>query len=100
MVNHRVKDETATEQEVDVSDPAHLFDDDIYEDVDTSDPGHHWHEVGTTASEFDGALDVEDEDEGTEDIGVVDDESDEELSVNVPKHRKDSKKVRNVILPS
>jgi hypothetical protein len=55
--------------------------------------------VGTTASEFDGTLDFE-EDKGTEDIGAVDDQSDEELSENEPKRRKDSKKVCNEILPS
>lgn len=64
--------------------------------------GHH--EAGTTTSEFDGALDDaedEDEDEDMEDIGVVDDKSDEEREVNEPKHwpRKNSK-VCNEILTS
>jgi hypothetical protein len=80
-------------------DPAHLFDDDIYEDTDMPNLGHHHEAAGTTASEFDGALDdPEDEDEHMEDIGDVDDKSDEEASVNEPKHQKNAKKVCNNLL--
>ena len=60
--------------------------------------GHH--EAGTTASEFDGALDAAgDEDEGTEDIGQVDDKSSDEASADEPKHRKNAKKVCNKLCP-
>ena len=96
--NHPVED-SATQQLEDPSDPTHLFDDDdnIYEDADMPNLGHR--EAGTTASEFDGALDeAEDEDEGMEDIGVVDDKSDDEA--NEPNRRKNAKKVCNEPLPS
>lgn len=82
---------------MDPSDPAHLFDEDMYEDVVMPNLRHH--EVGTTASEFDGALDeAEDEDEGMAEIGV--DKSDEEASADEPKYRKNAKKVCSEILPS
>jgi hypothetical protein len=79
-------------------DSTHLCDDIYYEHADLPDLRHH--EAGTTASEFDGALDdAEDEDKGMEDIGVVDDKSDEEASATKPKHRKNAKKVCNELLP-
>jgi hypothetical protein len=71
-------------------DPANLFDDDldeIYQDADIPNVGHH--EAGTTASEFDGALDEpEDEDIAVEAMMV--DGSDEDSE---PKRKKSSKKV-------
>jgi hypothetical protein len=71
----------------------------MYEDADISNLGHH--EAGTTASEFDGALDeAQDKDEDMEDVGIIDDKSDEEASENEPKapkceRQKNAKKVRN-----
>jgi hypothetical protein len=73
-------------------DPANLFDEDldeIYQDADIPNVGHH--EAGTTASEFDGALDeLEDEDEDVPVKAVKVDESDEDSE---PKRRKSTKKV-------
>ena len=61
--------------------------DKIHQDADIPNMGHH--EAGTTALEFDGALDEpEDEDEAVEAIKV--DESDEDSK---PKHQKSTKKV-------
>jgi hypothetical protein len=54
------------------------------------------HDAGTTASEFDGALDAPgDDDEVTEDTGVVGDTFEDEASAEEPKHQKVSKKVCN-----
>lgn len=75
-------------------DPADLFNEDldeIYQDADLPNVG--LQETGTTASEFDGALDepeVEDQDNAMDSEAIKVDESDEDLE---PKHRKNTKKV-------
>jgi hypothetical protein len=76
-----------------VSNPAHLFDehllDDDYQDADI--PNSSRHEEGTTASEFDGALDeAEVDDEGEQEI-----EADESDEASEPKRQKKAKKVRS-----
>lgn len=58
------------------------------------------HEVGTTASEFDGAFDAAgDEDEGAENIGV-DDKSDDLVSADERKSQRNAKKVCDQLCPS
>lgn len=88
--NHQDED-AATQQEVDPTD--HVADPHNDSDMGADIPNTGHHEAATTASEFDGALDAPgDEDEVTEDIGGVDDKSDDEAS---GEHQKISKKVRN-----
>jgi hypothetical protein len=75
-------------------DPDNLFNDDevhdvVHQDANIPNVGHH--EAGTTASEFDGALDeaeAEDTGNGVEAMEVDESDSDEE-----PKRRKSTKKV-------
>jgi hypothetical protein len=68
-------------------DPADLFANDDDLDVNIPNVGH---EAGTTASEFDGALDDEPEDEDKPVEAIEVDESDEDSE---PQHKKTSKKV-------
>jgi hypothetical protein len=82
--NHQDAD-TATQQEVDPTGHVSLSDNrndsevDMYGSADIPDMGHH--EAGTTASEFDGALDLP----GDEDKVTEDDKFDNESSVDEPK---------------
>jgi hypothetical protein len=84
-----------------LEDAAAQEEDNLFADEDSGLPKLGHHEVGTTASEFDGAFDAAgDEDEGTENIGIDDDKSDDVVSADERKRRRNSKKVCNDLCPS
>ena len=74
-------------------DPANIFDEDfandIYEDANIPNVGHR--EAGTTASEFNGALDEADDLDGKKCVDAMEVDLDLDKSDEEPKHRKSTK---------